>query len=848
MTDTITLEIEGRDVEIDRAFLSLSEAEQQATVEEIAGSFEPKQGFMQNLNTGIAESAGGLVDLLNPFDKPEGAALLGMDFSTGSAVDGLKGGMNAIGVETTDAPPDGLLNSFGRGTGNAAGVMIPAGATANVMRGAGGLLGSVADDAAIAMNSKRGVIAELLAGGGSQTAGDAARDAGAGPTGVMAAQIAGGGLVGALPAAASVTPTMIGARKLSGAVKNAMLPYTNSGAREVAKRRFQELAGGEERAKELAQRIPADGGEIGLTPAQQTADPNMLAIEQQAARTNPALRERLTARAEASRGTAEGTLGEMGGDAAQTQAFFQERRKQAREAITSIMDRAKAADIASRPRVARTEAENSRIVAQQIELAQGEALMQEKALWDAVPRGAQVGTAQSMQAAQRIIANTPSPSQKHIPAEVRQFLGGDGFGEFETVANMHALYSELRRVAREAMARPVPNKRQASMANEVADSILDDLGANGAGTEIGQAIDTARAFSAEMHATFDQGAVGDILKRSVSGGGKLDDDLTLKSAMGTGGTSAAVGQRDIMRAAPTDATEGGIQDYLAGRFENAAFPEGEFKPAAASTYMRTNAPALEANPYLRQSLENSMEKAQVAQRTAQRGEAAISASGKPSKSPRAAFEQAPSSTAAATVFKAQRPARAAAELKRTARKDKTGAALSGLKGSFLDHVMTQSGMNGEKFFKFMQTPENRSAFKAVFEPTEVRRIDTIAAELRKLDRSQKAAPDIGELSNSSPNRIIEIVARVVAANQGARAGQGGASIQTANMASARVKKMLGNLQNDKAEQLMIDAVEDPLLLRALLMDPRAIAKNKTVRSRLAPYFSGTAASFAGEGQ
>lgn len=47
---------------------------------------------------------------------------------------------------------------------------------------------------------------------------------------------------------------------------------------------------------------------------------------------------------------------------------------------------------------------------------------------------------------------------------------------------------------------------------------------------------------------------------------------------------------------------------------------------------------------------------------------------------------------------------------------------------------------------------------------------------------------------------------------------------------------------------MINAVEDPLLFRALLMDPRAIAKNKTVRSRLAPYFSGTAASFSGEDQ
>lgn len=47
----------------------------------------------------------------------------------------------------------------------------------------------------------------------------------------------------------------------------------------------------------------------------------------------------------------------------------------------------------------------------------------------------------------------------------------------------------------------------------------------------------------------------------------------------------------------------------------------------------------------------------------------------------------------------------------------------------------------------------------------------------------------GGLSPRSPNRIIEMAARIIAARQGAKAGGGGgASIQTAQMASARVTR------------------------------------------------------------
>lgn len=147
---------------------------------------------------------------------------------------------------------------------------------------------------------------------------------------------------------------------------------------------------------------------------------------------------------------------------------------------------------------------------------------------------------------------------------------------------------------------------------------------------------------------------------------------------------------------------------------------------------------------------------------------------------------------------------------------------------------------------FLRSPENRLAMTTVLSGPEVRRMDAIAGELTKLEAAQVAAPDIGGLSKRSPNRVLEIIARVYAARYGAQAGGGGgASIQTANMASGRAKELLGRLQNDKAEQMLIDAIEDPELFRTLLTDPGKITPGTETYNRLAPYFTG---ALAGTGE
>lgn len=290
---------------------------------------------------------------------------------------------------------------------------------------------------------------------------------------------------------------------------------------------------------------------------------------------------------------------------------------------------------------------------------------------------------------------------------------------------------------------------------------------------------------------------------------------------------------------------------MRSRFDRAAFKsDGAFTEAGARNFMRDNRETLDRYPYLRDTLDEALRTQSRAVSVGARGNRVRADMDNPSRSSTAAFAEAAPENAVDQVFKARRPSAEARRLAATARKDDSGRALGGLKGAFSDYLIRRSGGNtlsGVKMQEFLGSPERRAALGQVFQPAELRRMDTIASELRKLETARKSAPDIGALSNRSPNRLIEYAARVIAARQGANLGGGaGGSIQTAQMASGRVKQLLGNLQNDKAEQLLIDAVEDPQLFRLLLTDPGHIKLKAEQVNRLAPYFTGGLATQAEE--
>lgn len=108
-----TLNIEGRKVTVSDDFLSLSAEDQESTVEEIAQSLSisgnQSSGPMAQLNAGIAEGVGGLVDFVNPFDAE---VWQDTPLGTGSAKDGIRQGMEALSIPIANDAPEGAGKNF----------------------------------------------------------------------------------------------------------------------------------------------------------------------------------------------------------------------------------------------------------------------------------------------------------------------------------------------------------------------------------------------------------------------------------------------------------------------------------------------------------------------------------------------------------------------------------------------------------------------------------------------------------------------------------------------------------------------------------------------------------------
>lgn len=848
-----------------------------------------REPALSQVNLGIADAAGGLVDLLNPFDTPAVSQALGMGdrLTTGSAREGLVGGMQSIGAVGEDRPAEGVGEAFLRGSGQAAGAVIPAAGAARVLSTAPGMTGQVAGEISRGMATRGGVAAEIAAGGTSAAAMQAteqglegsdlpewAQDMLVGAAGVAAPM----GLAGATFAAQrapSYMPGVVAGGRAVNMATAALAPYTRRGAEEVARRRMQELAGSRERAIELGERInPSD--EFGLSPAQQTGDPRMLAVEQLATRQSPILAQRMEEQFASSMGAARGAVDDIGGDVGDAQRFIGERRAQYTTEMRAVADQALANAERRLGQIGanRTEGDNSLVVMEEISRARDVARAREAELWEAVPVVAQVGTGNARSVADGIVAETARARARDIPPVVRELLldQDGGLGEATTVRELHGLYSELRQDARNSMAGTQTNPNRARIANAIADAILEDLGAIDATTTVGRSINDARAFSSALHQTFDQGAYGRLSRRTVEGDTAVDPELALERTVGRAGTTGDVSARQLETAGagltpgggparPNPAVGNAITDFVRGRFADRAFtPDANgnmvLNRRGAAQFISDNRVLLERYPELRGEILEAANQQQTADQVAQTIANRIGMLEDARRSPTAGFVDASQETAIRALVDAENPQRAAQLILNAARRDETGAALDGVKALFSDELIrratrTQDGvtfLEADAMLQRLQDPRFSAAMRRVLDPGEIRRIEEVIRVVQRLNQSQVTQGSIGEsLSGARAPRLIEFAIRIAgaqAANASPMAGGGGAgvSLQAAQMGSSAARDILGRLTADRASQLIADAIADPRLFQALLMDPASARFEAEALPRLVPYLIGAGAA------
>ena len=820
----------------------------------LQGQAQPEDdaGLMGQVNRAIAEGLGGLVDFVNPFDKQMGSAKVGMTNL-----------MEAGGVNVSDEAPEGFLENVAYGTGAGASALVPVGAGAKALQSAGGLVGQIAQKVAPQLMTKGGVAAELGAAAGSSAASGAAREAGYSPTVQQIAGLAGGfaspltGLAARGAGKVALKAPVTGA--IAKGVTKAVAPFTETGARQVAIDRMQGLAGGQARASELARRSEASENILGLSPAQRTGDEGLISLERATMKSDPKVSDRITGQMFESDEMVRKAI-QSSGDVRDTQAFVAQRQAEFGQKIDEYIGAAEASARKKIPASGADPMQSSGIVAVELRRAQKLAKEQQEMLWNKIPKATEVDMSETRDIAKSLTKSLSVYSKKDIPKEVKSFLKKAKKSSVQKVGDMNELSSKLRETARNAMSGESINANKARIANEVAKSINRNFDEISPDNEVNALIVDARAFTREMNKKFSEGTVGRLLKRGTRGDDRIDPELTLQKTMGQGGDVAAIAEGDISTAlagsAGADTARNATAEYLRSQFKRKVFSGDKYSENSAVNFVNDNKALLDKFPEIRTEVQASIKSQSDLVSQSARAKAISSevSSGEPAK-----FAASSADKSLDAVFNSDSPTKAMSSLVATAKKDKTGKALAGLKSAVGDKLLSSvtrslektrgGGIEGAPQVETGGISLSRSLsdegfmkiISQVYSKPELNRFKIMAKELENVDRARLSSDTGSGLDAIKPNAMISTLARVIGAKAGARIAQGTfkGDIQTPAIFSARLQSIVGRLTNDRATALMKRAVEDNELFKDLLRGVKSAKDLNRMERTLAPYLAGT---------
>ena len=824
---------------------------------------------MRGVNKGLDSLGNVIADPINATGRALGLDrdLVERDWATNTArdasgaVDAITGGGDGVYDGDVIGPAETTGEKFLEGVGEGVSMMAPAAGAARAVAVAGkglsgvrGLIAGGADDlaAATAAAPVKTLAIEGLAGGGSAAGGAGAADITESddPTVRLVGSVLGGAAATLGPSGLMrISPT----RMLGEFVKGAIRPLTNAGGKAQAGQRLRRLAGGGEAPNQYAEKILANK-DSGLSPAEITGDENLLALQKSIIDQDETLQREFKKHSEGAVKSLRASLDDVGeGVSPQASAdYFAARRAHLTELLDVRIVQAQetAAQIAARANPDNPASSNSMTLRRELDLAETDAYNHLDQTWAEVPRGAKVQTSALSQQWNEIVASAPDAAAPLIPKIAKDLLGAggkwmedDGLSPEQTVNQMHGLYSELRRVARNAMAGTDPKPKTAAYANQLAESILEDLGVKaGEATEVGKLVKAALDETFIVKETFSRGTVGKILGRTADGGQAIEPAATLDRTVRRGGAQAAIDVDQMMTATNGRGVDA-IDDYILGEFERRVMKDGKVSKTSAETFFKNNKELLEQFPDVRARLDAAVDGAAQSQRVADSSAARRSAINDPKKSAGAKFAGANEGDEFNAILRSQKPAAAAAALKREARRDKTGKAMKGLKTSLTNFLLKGartkglddgSMVSGSAMRQQWASEEVQKVARVILGKDELAKINRRIADFQSIEKAVNSAGlKGGKIMGKRPaaEGLVTWAASTIGARLGAKAGAGtsGASLKTASAGSNIARDWVSRFTVNKAEKFLKEAQSDPELYASLMMDPKTIDKKSVDR-------------------
>ena len=798
------------------------------------------------LNKGIAQGAGLPIDLatglinmpLSLFEKKIEQPLGGSE----SLIDA----MRTFGVDVAGAEeqPTGVVESAMEGMGEVAGFMLPLGAAQKGLAQA--LPRTKAGQAAqrtlesMATKPTRAIGTEYVAGAGAgaglQIGKEEFPDS---PVAQTAAQLT-GGVTGALAPSmvkgiAKRTPVGMATRAVKEKATKAFAPFTKEGARLKAQDRLQELLPD---TQEAIRRLD-DPTLASLTPAQRIGNEDLLDLERLVIDKDAVLKDQYKKRSTENINLLQDAVENMRGAGSidDTVQFATQRRERLSNAIDARINQA--SDMANakiervKPDIRGSKA--SQIVRNEIENAYADAKSQERKLWAKVPKDVNVDTSNTAAAFDEIKRITPKAQQDDIPSVINRVIKPseesailDVTGApiskktvMQPVNEMQGLRSKLLEESR--IARAAGNYNKARISDEMADAILEDLGAssdNVVNDVVGRPLREALDYSRELNQKFRQGAVGKLLGSQRTGDMRIASDLSLGKTVGSGGVSGDVALQDLLKAADTPQLRAGAEQYIREQFSKRAFTGDKLNNRLANKFINDNIDILDTFPNVKQEISEAVAENSGLITAEMRGGSIINRINNRNQSITERFIDAPVVDRISAIKTAKDPQQASKILLNMAQKDATGKAVDGLRSGVVDHLIQQSTkdgvISGKMLRKALTDKRESLMYKTILDDKQIGRINQVARELALLEK--KPSGTLTDISGSTPNKLMEVVARVLGARTGGKLSKGGASIQTANIMSGKAKEFVRQLDKNSADALLSRAILDEDLLKVLLTD------------------------------
>lgn len=695
----------------------------------------------------------------------------------------------------------------------------------------------------------------------------------------QAAQFVGEILGGVAPVFMPARLAFRGGRRVAQVIRR---PFTETGGRRRGRARAARASPGEARRRAVSEletptTLDPDTGQPVLTPAQRTGDPGMLALERAVVESSEQLkRESDEQIASANQAIQASMRGVSDGEPGAAAATIEE----AQSYLSGLMDtRVRIAAQRADERIAElgpnsTPEQANQVAADELRKVIDNGRQQERSLYDAIPQDAPAPTSNAQDRLQAWRNELGKARQGDIPPEARRFLArkqGDKnnpnfLGDETTIREIRDLQSKLRETARNARAGDKKNLTRAKIADEIANSLNDDIANARVGPEASEAVEIATGFSRRLNERINQGTVGRLTGRRVTGEAAVPDNLTLEQSLGMGGPRAAQALDDLKAAfdspeAPDSSLMvGAAEDYVRSQFMRAATAQGKLKPQRAQQFLDRNREVLDRLPSLRDDIQQAMEAGDMqALRERQRSRVRFD---DPRRSKAAMFVQK-GPTEAFNQISQMTPAQAARETQRLlnrARRDGTGEAVEGLKSGFLEFLYSGARENardiaGERFMSgfalrdTMRDPRVRQAMNRLFTESERDRLQTIQNDLMRLERRRQAELTSEGVIGDRPTKVVETVAGITGAASGrhtsAQLGTG-ANVQIPGIMANRFRDLVEAGVQDPATQLMRDAVHDETLFRDLLQESLEDGElGETAQRRLNAWAAAVAAEHGG---